>query len=211
MNSKRSAKKSPAKSPSAQSSNNEQENNQDELFPIVGMGASAGGIEAFTELLNHLPNDTGMAFVIVQHLSPNQKSLLSEILSRSTEMPVVEVQNGMVVEPNHVYVIPPNAKMTIAQGVLNLAPRGRIYGLFMSVDAFLISLAEERGSKAIGVVLSGSDGDGARGLEHIKDAGGITFAQCQSSAKVGGMPSTAVASGNVDLQCCYLYLLPVVY
>ncbi|QIR36760.1 response regulator [Tolypothrix sp. PCC 7910] len=198
MNSKRSAKKSPANTQAAQSSNNEQENNQDELFPIVGMGASAGGIEAFTELLNHLPNDTGMAFVVVQHLSPNQNSLLSEILSRSTEMPVVEVQNGMVVEPNHVYVIPPNAKMTIAQGVLNLAPRGKTYGLFMSVDAFLISLAEERGSKAIGVVLSGGDGDGARGLEHIKEAGGITFAQTQDSAKVAGMPSTALASGNVD-------------
>ncbi|BAY28216.1 signal transduction histidine hinase [Nostoc carneum NIES-2107] len=198
MNSKRSAKKSPANTQAAQSSNNEQENKQEELFPIVGMGASAGGLEAFTELLSHLPNDTGMAFVIVQHLSPNQKSLLSEILSRSTEMPVVEVQNGMVVEPNHVYVIPPNAKMTIAQGVLNLAPRTKTYGLFMSVDAFLISLAEERGSKAIGVVLSGSDGDGARGLEHIKEAGGITFAQTQDSAKVAGMPSTALASGNVD-------------
>ncbi|MBD2338036.1 PAS domain-containing protein [Calothrix sp. FACHB-156] len=198
MNSKRSAKKSQANTPAAQSLNNEQENNQDELFPIVGMGASAGGLEAFTELLSHLPNDTGMAFVIIQHLSPNQKSLLSEILSRSTQMPVVEVQNGMVVEPNHVYVIPPNTKMTISQGVLQLAPRGKTYGLFMSVDAFLISLAEERGSKAIGVVLSGSDGDGARGLEFIKEAGGITFAQCQDSAKFGSMPNTAVASGNVD-------------
>ncbi|BAY08280.1 chemotaxis protein CheB [Calothrix sp. NIES-2098] len=198
MNPRRSAKKSPSNSPAGQSSNAEQQNHQHELFPIVGMGASAGGIEAFTELLSHLPNDTGMGFVVIQHLSPNQKSLLSEILSRSTNMPVVEVQNGMVVEPNRVYVIPPNAKMTIAQGVLKLAPRGRTYGFFMSVDAFLISLAEDRASQAIGIVLSGSDGDGARGLEAIKGSGGITFAQCQESAKVSGMPNTAVASGHVD-------------
>jgi two-component system, chemotaxis family, CheB/CheR fusion protein len=198
MNPKRSAKKSQSNSPAGQPSNQDQQKNENELFPIVGMGASAGGLEAFTELLSNLPNDTGMAFVLIQHLSPNQKSLLPEILSRSTNMPVVEVQNGMVVKPNHVYVIPPNAKMTIAQGVLKLAPRGQTYGFFMSVDAFLMSLAEERGSKAIGIVLSGSDGDGARGLEFIKEAGGITFAQCEDSAKVTGMPNTAVASGNVD-------------
>ncbi|MBD2199759.1 MULTISPECIES: chemotaxis protein CheB [Calothrix] len=198
MTSRRSAKKSPSNSSARQSTNEEQDNHDNTLFPIVGMGASAGGLDAFTELLSHLPNDTGMAFVLVQHLSPHQKSLLSEILSRSTNMPVREVQNGMVVEPNHVYVIPPNAKMTVSQGVLQLTPREKTYGLFMSVDAFLISLAEERGNKAIGIVLSGSDGDGARGLEFIKEAGGITFAQCQDSAKVTGMPNTAVASGNVD-------------
>ncbi|MBD2357955.1 PAS domain-containing protein [Tolypothrix sp. FACHB-123] len=198
MNPRRSAKKSQSNSPAGQSSNEEQQNHQNELFPIVGMGASAGGIEAFTELLSHLPNDTGMAFVVIQHLSPNQKSLLSEILSRSTQMPVAEVQDGMVVEPNHVYVIPPNTKMTIAQGVLKLAPRGKTYGVFMSVDAFLMSLAEERGSKAIGIVLSGGDADGTRGLEFIKGCGGITFAQCQESAKVNSMPNTAVASGHVD-------------
>jgi two-component system, chemotaxis family, CheB/CheR fusion protein len=198
MNPRRSTKKSQSNSPSGQLSKQEQQNNQNQLFPIVGMGASAGGIEAFTELLSHLPTDTGMGFVVIQHLSPTQKSLLSEILSRSTEMPVVEVQDGMVVEPNHVYVIPPNATMTISQGVLKLSPRHKTYGFFMSVDAFLISLAEDRGNKAIGIVLSGSDGDGARGLEFIKGAGGITFAQCEQSAKVSSMPNTAVASGNVD-------------
>ena len=109
---------------------------QNELFPIVGMGASAGGLEAFRELLSHLPTDTGMAFVLVQHLSPHQKSLLTEILSRATPMPVVEVSDGMIVQPNHVYVIPPNAMMTINQGVLQLSPRSKTHGFSMTVDSY---------------------------------------------------------------------------
>jgi two-component system, chemotaxis family, CheB/CheR fusion protein len=192
MSSRRSSNKSPS-----QSSEGEQVNSN-EIFPIVGMGASAGGLEAFRELLSHLPTDTGMAFVIIQHLSPHQKSLLTEILSRSTSMPVVEVEHGMIVEPNHVYVIPPNAMMSISQGVLQLSPRVKTHGLSMTVDAFFVSLAEERGNKAIGVVLSGGDSDGTHGLETIKAAGGITFAQCQESAQVNSMPNTAVASGYVD-------------
>ncbi|WP_414574192.1 chemotaxis protein CheB [Nostoc sp. CCY 9925] len=199
MTSRRSSKKSQSNSTTDKGGNNEEKReNQKELFPIVAMGASAGGLEAFTQLLSHLPIDTGMAFVLIQHLSPNQKSLLSEILSRKTQMPVYEVQDGMVVEPNHVYVIPPNAKMTISQGALKLSPRGKILGHFMTVDAFFISLAEERGSQAIAVVLSGGDADGARGLEVIKGAGGITFAQCEETAKVSSMPNTAIASGYVD-------------
>jgi two-component system CheB/CheR fusion protein len=165
---------------------------------VVGIGASAGGIEAFTQLLSHLPIDTGMAFVLVQHLAPHQESMLSVILSRTTRMPVTEVQDGMKVEPNHVYVIPPNAKMTIADGTLRLMPREQVRGQFMSVDAFFLSLAENRGDKAIGVVLSGGDADGARGLEEIKAAGGITFAQSEDTAKVSSMPSTAAATGQVD-------------
>ncbi|RCJ31652.1 ATPase [Nostoc minutum NIES-26] len=196
MTSRRSSKKSQSNSTPAKTSDAEQEENQ--LFPIVGMGASAGGLEAFAELLSHLPTDTGMAFVLVQHLSPNQKSLLSEILSRTTQMPVTEVENGMSVEPNHVYVIPPNTTMTISQGVLKLIPREKVFGLSKTVDAFFISLAQERGSKAIGVVLSGGDADGTRGVEEIKGAGGITFAQSEKSAKVNSMPNTAVASGHVD-------------
>jgi two-component system, chemotaxis family, CheB/CheR fusion protein len=199
MTSRRSSKKSESNSTTGQTVNSKPEQeNQTELFPIVAMGASAGGLEAFTQLLSHLPPDTGMAFVLIQHLSPNQKSLLSEILSRTTEMPVEEVQDGMSVEPNHVYVIPPNAKMTISQGVLKLSPREKTRGHFMSVDAFFVSLAEERGSKAIAVVLSGGDSDGTRGLEVIKAAGGITFAQCEETAKISCMPNTAIASGCVD-------------
>ncbi|MEG4393883.1 chemotaxis protein CheB [Microcoleus sp. BROC3] len=175
-----------------------QQNNQNELFPVVGIGASAGGLEAFIELLSHLPIDTGMAFVIIQHMLPTQESLLSEILARSTQMPVHEVVSGMPVAPNQVYVIPPNVSMTIEGGVLKLTPRGRGRGMFMSVDTFLVSLASERRNKAIGVVLSGGDGDGAQGLKAIKAAGGITFAQSQGSAQVSSMPNTAVATGQVD-------------
>ncbi|MDZ8239460.1 MAG: chemotaxis protein CheB [Nostoc sp. ChiQUE01a] len=199
MTSRRSSKKSQSDSTTAKASSSEEtQEKPKELFPIVAMGASAGGLDAFTQLLSHLPTDTGMAFVLIQHLSPNQKSLLSEILSRTTQMPVHEVEDGMVVEPNYVYVIPPNAKMTISEGVLKLSPREKIRGHFMSVDAFFISLAEERGSKAIAVVLSGGDADGARGLEVIKGYGGITFAQCEDTAQVSSMPSTAIASGYVD-------------
>ncbi|WP_084386946.1 chemotaxis protein CheB [Anabaena sp. CA = ATCC 33047] len=176
----------------------QQQENDKKLFPIVGMGASAGGLEAFTQLLSHLPTDTGMGFVVVQHMNPQQKSMLTQILSRTTQMPVTEAEYGMQVEPNHVYVIPPNATMTIAEGKLKLKPRQKTYGISMTVDSFFFSLAESMGSKAIGVVLSGGDGDGTRGLESIKAAGGITFAQCEESAKVSSMPNTAVASGYVD-------------
>lgn len=175
-----------------------QQDHLNQSFPIVGIGASAGGLEPCIKILNNLPTDTGMAFVVVQHLAADQKSMLKEILSRATKMPVSEAQNNTNVEPNHVYVIPPNAKMTIAQGVLKLTPREQIRGIFMSVDAFFISLAAERGNKAIAVILSGADADGARGVEEIKAAGGITFAQSQDTAKVDSMPNTAVATGQVD-------------
>ncbi|MGI2908075.1 chemotaxis protein CheB [Tolypothrix sp. VBCCA 56010] len=167
-------------------------------FPIVGIGASAGGLEAFTELLSHLPTDTGMAFVLVQHLDPNHKSLLREILSRSTEMTVHEVVDNTTVEPNQIYVIPPNKQMTISQGVLKLMPREKIRGVAMTVDTFFLSLAEERGNKAIAIVLSGGDSDGALGAKAIKAAGGITFAQCSDTAQVSSMPNTAAATGHVD-------------
>ncbi|MBK1990604.1 PAS domain-containing protein [Sphaerospermopsis aphanizomenoides BCCUSP55] len=176
----------------------EQQDQEKELFPIVGMGASAGGLEAFTQILSYLPIDTGMGFVLVQHMNPQQKSMLTQILSRTTQMPVTEAENGMQVEPNHVYVIPPGATMTITEGKLKLKPREKTHGISLTVDSFFCSLAEAMRSKAIGVVLSGGDGDGTRGLESIKAAGGITFAQCEESAKVSSMPNTAVASGYVD-------------
>ncbi len=167
-------------------------------FPIVGIAASAGGLEAFTELLSHLPTDTGMAFVLIQHLDPNHKSFLAEILSRSTQMPVKQVEDGVAVEPNQVYVIPPNTKMVVSKGVLELSPREKVYGKYMPGDAFFTSLAVDRGYKALAVVLSGADGDGSLGLMAIKAAGGMTFAQCQATAKFDSMPNTAVATGNVD-------------
>jgi two-component system CheB/CheR fusion protein len=198
MNSSPSSGESPANDSLPKASAQEQQEKNQELFPIVGMGASAGGLEAFTQILSHLPTDTGMGFVLVQHMNPQQKSMLTEILSRTTQMPVTEAEDGMQVEPNHVYVIPPYATMTIAEGKLQLKPRQKTYGISMTVDSFFFSLAEAMGNKAIAVVLSGGDGDGARGLESIKAAGGITFAQCESSAKVSSMPNTAVASGYVD-------------
>lgn len=193
----RSTKKSQAKESNSTESPKE-EDKQNNLFPIVGIGASAGGLEAFTQLLNSLPTDTGMGFVLVQHLNPQQKSMLTEILSRTTQIPVTEAQEGMTVEPNHIYVIPPGVTMTINKGVLKLQPREKTYQQPMTVDSFFFSLAEDLKNKAIGVILSGGDGDGTRGLERIKAEGGITFAQCEESAKVSSMPNTAVASGYVD-------------
>ncbi|MEG4214908.1 chemotaxis protein CheB [Microcoleus sp. Pol14C6] len=176
----------------------EQSAKTDAPFPIVGIAASAGGLEAFTQLLSNLPADTGMAFVLIQHLAPDHKSLLSEILARTTQMPVNEVKDGIAVEPNQVYVIPPNTKMVVSNGALKLSPREKIYGKYMPGDAFFTSLAVDRGHKAIAVVLSGGDGDGSLGLNAIKAAGGMTFAQCQDTAKFDSMPITAVATGNVD-------------
>jgi two-component system CheB/CheR fusion protein len=198
MTPRRNSKKSQPNTSDGKVPTDNQQDNPDELFPIVGIGASAGGLEAFTQLLNYLPTDTGMAFVIVQHMAPEPESALSVILGRATEMPVHEAQDGMAVAPNQVYVIPPNASMTIDRGVLKLKPRPRNNGLFMSIDTFLLSLAEDRGNKAVGVVLSGADSDGARGIEAIKAAGGVTFAQCQDSAQVDSMPNTAIATGQVD-------------
>jgi two-component system CheB/CheR fusion protein len=127
----------------------EQQDNIAALFPIVGIAASAGGLEAFTQLLRHLPIDTGMGFVLIQHLDPNHKSLLSEILARTTNMPVREVLDGVTVEPNQVYIIPPNTKMMLSGGVLQLTPREKVQGKYMPADAFFTSLAAERGRKAI--------------------------------------------------------------
>lgn len=139
-----------------------------------------------------------MAFVLIQHLSPDHKSLLSEILGKVTTMPVQQVQDRMMVEPNEVYVIPPNTEMTIVDGMLHLASRQKIDGRYLPGDAFFKSLAVDRGSKAIAIVLSGMDGDGSQGLKAIKVAGGVTFAQCEDTARFDSMPSTAVATGNVD-------------
>ncbi len=165
-------------------------------FPIVGVGASAGGLEAFTQLLEALPPDTGIGFVLVQHLAPSHASALAEILARATTMPVMEVHDEATVEPNHVYVIPPARSMIIVHGTLQLLPR-EAGGVHRPVDQFFRALAEDRRHQAIGVVLSGTATDGTIGLEAIKAEGGITFAQ-DDSAKYDGMPHSAIASGCVD-------------
>jgi two-component system, chemotaxis family, CheB/CheR fusion protein len=166
-------------------------------FPVVGVGASAGGLEAFTKLLAHLPLHTGMGFVFIQHLDPRHHSMLKDILSRATEMPVKEVKGGMRVEPDNVYVIPPGTQMSLADGSFRLVARsGR--GRQMPIDYFLRSLAEQYQAQAVGVVLSGSLSDGALGLTAIKAEGGITFAQDESSAKFQDMPRAAISAGVVD-------------
>src|SRR5437868_1917495 len=168
------------------------------LFPIVGVGASAGGLEAFTQLLKALGPGTGMAYVLVQHLDPSHESALTELLAKATEMPVRQVTDATQVEPNHVYVIPPNVDMTILQGTLQLRPRTEMRGHHMPIDRFLRSLAEDQRSNAIGVILSGTASDGTLGLAAIKAEGGITFAQDEKSAKFDGMPQNAIAAGCVD-------------
>ncbi len=168
---------------------------RDAPLMVVGVGASAGGLEAFTELLRSLPNDTGMAFVLVQHLDPRHTSLLQELLAPASSMMVIRAADGMRVEPDRVYVIPPNACMTIAHGILHLEERA---DHSMTIDHFFRSLAADYGSRAIGVVLSGTASDGTLGLKAIKAEGGITFAQDEKSAKYDGMPRSAIMAGCVD-------------
>jgi two-component system, chemotaxis family, CheB/CheR fusion protein len=165
--------------------------------PIVGIGASAGGLEAFTELLSHLPDDTGMAFVLIQHLDPSHESHLTELLSKASKMPVSEVEGETRAEADHVYVIPPRCNLGISGGILHTPPRPSS-GRNMPVDTFLRALAADRGSKALGVVLSGTASDGTLGLQAIKAAGGLTFAQDRESAKFDGMPASAIYAGVVD-------------
>jgi len=147
------------------------------LFPIVGIGASAGGLEAFSELLRYLPEKTGMAFVLVQHLDPKHDSALREILARTTKIPLTEVTQGVAVQPDHAYVIPANTNLTIQHGILRLGSRVLTRGQHMPIDDFFRSLAESAGQQAIGVILSGTASDGTEGCRAIKAAGGITFAQ----------------------------------
>ena len=166
-------------------------------FPVVGVGASAGGLDAFMQLLKALEPRLGMAFVLVPHLDPSHESAMSELLSRGTKMPVLQVTDGIRVKADHVYVIPPNSEMTISRGVLQLATRPQ--GLpYMPIDTFLRSLALDQSANAIGVILSGTASDGTLGLTAIKGEGGITFAQDPDSAKYDGMPNSAIAAGCVD-------------
>lgn len=163
-------------------------------FPIVAIGASAGGIEAFTSLLHYLAPDLGMAYVLIMHLSPTHKSVLSEILQSKTKMPIHTSEDGMEIKENNVYVIPPNNYMSLEEGCLKLAPRSPEN---FAVDYFFTALASLYKNKAIGVILSGTATDGTLGLKAIKAEGGITFAQ-NETAKFPGMPTSAYDAGVVD-------------
>jgi len=163
----------------------------------VGIGASAGGLEAFSRLLKGLPLGTGMAFVLVQHLDPAHESVLAALLARCASLPVSEITDNQQVEPDHVYVIPPNASLAIAHGRLRLQKRKDSDQAQRVIDSFLVSLAQDQHERAIAVVLSGTASDGTAGLEAIKAEGGITFAQ-DGTAKYDSMPRSAVAAGCVD-------------
>ena len=167
-------------------------------FPVVGVGASAGGLEAFKRLIRAIPESSGMAFILVQHLEPNHESLLAEILQKITPIPVEEVTNNVHIEPNHIYIIPANKLLTASEGRLNLSSRFPPNERNMPIDLFFISLAEVYQSRAIGVVLSGTATDGTQGLKAIRDQGGTTFAQEQGSAAFRGMPQSAIDAGVVD-------------
>jgi two-component system CheB/CheR fusion protein len=171
----------------------------DRSFPVVGIGASAGGLEAVSELVAELPATTGMAFLLVQHLDPNHESLLTEILAKKTSLSVETAADGTTVEPDHCYVIPPNTTLTVGGTILRLHPRSSADKPHKPVDILFRSLAEEYGHRAVAVVLSGADSDGAQGIEEIKAAGGITLAQEPASAKFDSMPKSAIATGCVDL------------
>lgn len=176
-----------------------QKNLKPKPFPIVGFGASAGGIEAFTTVLQNLDVDLGMAYVLIMHLSRNHKSALARIMQTKTSMPVQTVKNGMEVMANNVYVIPPNTCMSLVDGHLKLAPRSQTSKGNFAVDYFLTALASIYKTNAIGVILSGTASDGTLGLKAVKACGGITFAQ-DGSAEFSGMPHNAFDSGYVDLR-----------
>ena len=166
-------------------------------FPIVAIGASAGGLEAISQLLENLSPKLGMAYVIIQHLAPDHESILPELLERKTNMPVHQVEDGMEVKANNVYVIPPNTYMSITDGHLKLSPRIKADGVYHSIDYFLNALAPVYKNKAIAIILSGSAADGSLGVQSIKGEGGITFAQ-DDSAKFLSMPLHAIDSGFID-------------
>jgi two-component system, chemotaxis family, CheB/CheR fusion protein len=170
----------------------------EEDFHIVGIGASAGGLDSLERLFAHLPTDTGMAFVVLQHLSPDFKSLMDELLSRRTQLRVLQAEHDLAVEPNTVYLLPPMKEMIIRHRRLLLSDRDPRIGLTLPIDLFFRSLAQDAGHRAVGVILSGSGSDGSRGVQEIGKAGGTVFCESPDSAQFNGMPLSAMRTGHVD-------------
>ena len=168
-------------------------------FPIVGIGCSAGGLEALEKLLSHVPAGSGMAFVIVQHLDPVHVSALPELLQRVTTLPVVEAKHRMAVKPDCVYIIPPNKDLSLLRGKLHLSPPVAPRGLRLPIDSFLRTLAEDQSENAVGIILSGMGSDGVFGLRAIKDKTGLTLAQNPASAQADSMPRSAIEAGLADI------------
>ncbi|MEO8007679.1 MAG: chemotaxis protein CheB [Betaproteobacteria bacterium] len=171
-------------------------------FPIVGIGASAGGLAAFEAFFSGMPADAdpGMAFVLVQHLAPDHKSILSDLIRRCTRMQVFEVEDGMVVQTNCIYIIPPNRDMAFLNGTLQLLEPSAPRGQRLPIDFFFRSLAHDQSQRAIGVVLSGTGSDGTQGVRAIKGAGGMVMAQNPESTEFDGMPRSAISLGLVDYE-----------
>jgi len=168
-------------------------------FPIVGIGASAGGLEALEQFLGHVPAGSGLAFVIVQHLDPNRKGILVELLQRGTGMKVSQVKDRTKVQPDCVYVIPPNKDLSLLHGVLHLLPPTAARGLRLPVDYFFRSLAQDQQEHSIGVILSGMGSDGTLGLRAIKEKAGVVLVQTPATAKFDGMPRSAIDAGLADI------------
>ncbi len=167
-------------------------------FPIIGIGASAGGLEAFEQFFTNMPSDTGMAFVLVTHLDPTHKSILSDLIKRYTQMTVVQAEDKEYIKPNWAYIIPPNQNITIKEGKLHLTERSEFRGRRLPIDEFFRSLAEEKQEKSIGIVLSGTGTDATLGLREIKGVGGMVMVQDPKTAKYDGMPRSAIDNVIVD-------------
>jgi len=164
---------------------------------VVCIGASAGGLDALEKFFKHCPLDSGAAFVVVQHLSPDHKSMMNNLLARHTDMPVIMVEDEMLIEANHLYLIPPGSIMHVTAGRLHLTPKSS-RGLTLPIDIFFTSLADIYGNHAVGIILSGTGTDGTRGAVAINAAGGFVMVQDPDTAGFDGMPRSAIATGIVD-------------
>ncbi|MGD0553069.1 MAG: CheR family methyltransferase [Sedimentisphaerales bacterium] len=173
------------------------------VFPIVGIGASAGGLEALDGFFRHMPSNSGMAFVVIQHLAPQHISAMDSLLKRYTEMEVLNIEDGIKVKPNHIYLNPPDKHVVIMNGKLCLMEPKEPHGVRMPINYFLRSLAEDKGETAICIILSGTGSDGTLGLKEVKGKGGLALAQDERQAKFDGMPRNAIDTGLVD------FVLPV--
>ncbi len=196
---KRKSRNSAVVRKSSVSSSEATNNSVSRSFPIVGLGASAGGLEALEQFISHVPKECGLAFVIVQHLDPTHKGIMVELLQRDTAMPVLQIKDRMKIESDHVYVIPPNKDLSILNGVLHLLEPAAPRGLRLPIDFFFRSLADDQHERSLGVILSGMGSDGTLGLRAIKEKAGAVFVQTPASAKFDSMPRMAIDAGLADV------------
>ena len=182
----------------AQKSGNKNVLSPENNFPVVALGASAGGLEAFTQFLSGLTAKTGMAFVIIQHLDPSHPSSLVELLGRVSPIPIVEATEGVTIKPDHAYIIPPGKSLTIHNRILSIAGDQEHPGITHSINHFFGSLAEDIGERAVGIILSGTGNDGTEGARAIKAHDGLIIVQKLESARYDGMPKSAIESGVAD-------------